>query len=112
MSLLSAKLGGCVWLQRSSTRIDAALCASFLAGSLQAKGRGFSEDVPASDVWFAFAAGPSARLPLARKWALRLDISAILPTRQQSYTVEFAEGSFETSAMSGLVELGPELTFP
>ena len=112
MSLLSAKLGGCAWLRGSRAHGDAALCAAFLAGSLQAQGRGFSQDVPASDPWFAIAAGLGGRLPLARKWALRLDISAIIPTRQQSYTVAFTDGSYETSPLSGLVELGPELTFP
>lgn len=112
MSLLSAKLGGCAWLRRSRHRADAALCASFLAGSLRAQGKGFPSDVPASDAWFAFGAGLDGRLPVARKWALRLEISLIVPTRRQTYTVAFTEGGFETSPVSGLLELGPELTFP
>jgi len=112
MSLLSAELGGCAWLRRSRHRVDAALCASFLVGSLHARGKGFPSDVPASDAWFAVAAGLDGRLPLARNWALRLAISAIVPTRRQTYTVAFAEGAFEASPVSGLLELGPELTFP
>jgi hypothetical protein len=112
MSLVSAKLGGCAWLRRSRATADAALCASFLLGNLRAQGKGFPSDVPANDAWFAVGAGLAGRLPLARKLALRLEISAIIPTRGQTYTVAFAEGAFETSPVSGLVELGPELTFP
>jgi hypothetical protein len=112
MSLLSARLGGCAWLEGSLAHVDAALCASFLVGNLRAEGKGFPSDVPASDAWFAVAAGLGGRLPLARKWALRLDISTIVPTRKQTYTVAFSEGRFETSPVAGLLELGPELTFP
>jgi hypothetical protein len=112
MSLLSAKLGGCAWLRPSRTRVDAALCASFLAGNLRAHGKGFPHDLPASDAWFAFGVGVAGRLPLVSKLALRLEISALVPTRKQTYTVAFTQGAYETSPVSALVELGPELTFP
>lgn len=112
MSLLSAKLGGCAWLRRSRTELDAALCAAFLVGNLRAQGKGFPTDVPASNAWFAVDAGLAGRFAFTRNWALRLEISAIVPTRQQTYTVAFTEGGFETSPVAGLFELGPELTFP
>ena len=112
MSLVSGRLGGCAWLQRTRTRADVGVCAGFSVGNLHAQGRGFPTEETANDAWLAFDAGVAGRLPLTRKWALRLTISAVVPTRAQTYTASGSSEVLDHSAAAALFQLGPELTFP
>lgn len=112
MSLLSARLGGCAWLDRSRAHRNVGVCAGFSIGNLHAEGKGFATEVPASDGWFAFDAGVAGRLPISRKWAVRLAISAFIPTRKQTYTAEGTSEVIHMSPWGGLVSLGPEVDFP
>lgn len=112
ISLLSGRLGGCAWLQRSRARADLGLCAGFSVGNLHARGKGFPTEESANDVWLAFDAGAAGRLPLTRKWAVRFTISTIFPTRAQTYTAAGTTEEVDHSPAAALVELGPELTFP
>jgi hypothetical protein len=112
VSVLSTRLEGCAWLRDSPARLDAALCVGFLAGGLIGRGEGFSPDSSAVDGWFAFEAGAVGRWSVMPKWAFRLAISALVPTREQSFTVQGAEAAaFESSPAGVLFELGPEFAF-
>ncbi|HEY3493478.1 MAG TPA: hypothetical protein VGK73_02285 [Polyangiaceae bacterium] len=111
VSLWSARAEGCAWGSRSALRPDVAVCLGFLAGSLSGRGEGYGDDFPASDAWFAFEAGAAGRWPFGSKLALRLGISALIPTRQQAFAIAGAGNAFESSDAALLLELGPELTF-
>jgi len=112
MTLLSARLGGCAWLDPARAHPNVGVCVGFSVGNLRAEGQGFAPDVPASDAWFAWDAAVAGRLPLTRKWAVRLTISAVIPTRQQTYTATGTSEVVVTSSVGGLVTVGPELDFP
>jgi hypothetical protein len=104
-------LDGCAWLKDSPARLDVAACLGFLAGGLIGRGDGFSPDETAVDGWFAIEAGAVGRWAFAPRWALRLAISALIPLREQSFTVRGAEvPAFESSDAGVLFELGPEFS--
>lgn len=112
VSLLSARLEACGWLSASRRRPDVALCLGFFAGALRGAGEDYQDAHPATDAWFAFEAGAAGRWPISAKWALRLGISALIPTRDQAFAVNGAGNAFESSPAAFLGELGPELSFP
>lgn len=111
VSVWSARIGACGWLNPSVLKPDLAACLGFLVGSLNGSGEDFDEPGNASDLWLAFEAGAAGRVPLARNWALRLGISALIPTRQQSFEIRGGGTAFESSPAAVLLELGPEWRF-
>lgn len=112
LSVLAGRLGACAWLSPSRSRPDIALCAGALLGRLRGEGRGFYRDSTANELWLAAEAGAAVRVPIVSNVALRLGISAIVPSRRQEFTVLRAGTAFESSPAAGLLELGPELRFP
>ena len=112
LSLAAGRIDGCAWLRSGTVRPDLGLCAGFLTGRLRAKGRDYLSTDTANDAWFAFETSAQGRWPLTPNLSLQLNISLLVPTRHQDFTVANAGVAFESSPVAGLVELGPELRFP
>jgi hypothetical protein len=111
LSLLSARLGACGWLKPRRSGPDAGLCTGLYLGSVRGRGDGFDPDETAAEAWFAFEAGVAGRVPLTDKLALRLGISAVIPFRQQTFSVTGAGVAFASSDAALLLAFGPELGF-
>jgi len=112
VSLSGGGLAGCAWLSADTARPDWGFCAGFLAGRLHAEGRGYLRSETANDAWFAFRASGDGRWPLTPNLSIALEISLVVPTRRQEFTVANAGVAFESSPIAGLIEVGPELRFP
>jgi len=112
VSLAAGGLAGCAWLGLDTLRPDFGLCVGFLAGRLHAEGRGYLRSETANDAWFAWQASADGRWPLTANLSIGLEISLLVPTRRQEFTVANAGVAFESSPVAGLIEEGPELRFP
>lgn len=100
------------WARADGAQADLGLCAGFLVGRIQAEGRGYLRSETANDAWFALQGGGRGRWSFSPNLAIALEISLLVPTRRQEFTVANAGVAFESHPIAGLLELGPELRFP
>jgi hypothetical protein len=110
VSLLSGRVGGCVWLNDMQNPLGWAACLGLLVGAIQGHGRGFDVDLPASDLWFAGEAQLNGRLRID-PWGIRWGLSLLVP-RPHTFSVENEGVVVDSPPVAGLLEVGVELQIP
>jgi len=110
VSLLSGRVGACLWLTDVRSALGWAGCVGMLFGVLRGQGQGFGTDLPASDFWFAGEAAVNGRFRIAHPWAIRWGLSLLVP-RPHTFSVEGEGVVVESPPVAGLLEAGVELQF-
>jgi hypothetical protein len=111
VSLAAGHVGLCGYLDASGDRLELGACAKLIMGGLRASGTGFYEDKQASSFWIAGALGATLAVPLARHWALRVGLDAVIPFRQYALEVDRIGVVFDSSALGLALAFGPEFRF-
>jgi len=111
VNLAAGHVGLCAYLDARGDRLELGACATLLLGQLRASGEGFYEDKQASSFWIAGAIGATLAVPLARHWALRVGLDAVIPFRQYTLEVDRVGVVFDSSALGLALAFGPEFRF-
>jgi hypothetical protein len=106
VSLDAAILRLCAVAAGVGRALQANVCAAGAAGVLHGEGVGYPSAGTAASAWVALGGGLDARWRVGARWRLSLGVEALVPLRQDTFSIENRGVAFSSGAVSWTTRLG------